>query len=234
MKNPGDAEFWREAARSEGECLDPVQLEAVLEGRATAEQTSHAAACAACATELSLLSEFTKAEVRPDELDAVEAIAGKLRSPVPQERIAAKAASPWWALPVPRWALALAAAVLVVGMAVQLRMWREPALGVNDANDSTAVRSSALRILEPAGTLAAAPAEIRWEAAPGATAYHVRLLEVDGNELWSADATEAKLALPASAQAFFVARKTLSIQVEARDEAGRVLRSGTAKAVVIP
>lgn len=234
MKTHGDAEFWAQAARGEGRCLDPERLEAISEGHGTAAENSHLAACAACTAELKLFSEFTAADARPDELAALESVVSRLRSPVPPASAAAAPRPPWWALPIPRWALTMAALVLVAGIAVQLRNWREPSLRLNDTGDSTAVRSASLRILEPSGTLTAPPAEIRWETAPGAAGYRVRLLEVDGNQLWSGTSPAPRLSLPEPARALFVPHKTISIAVEARDASGAVLRSGTVKCVVKP
>jgi hypothetical protein len=128
----------------------------------------------------------------------------------------------------------MAAMALIVGLAVQIRNWREPSLRANDPAGSAAVRSASVRILEPAGDVTTAPVAIVWEAAPGAAGYRIRLLEVDGNELWSGTSLEPRLSLPENARTLFVPHKTISIAVEARDAAGAVIRSGAAKCVVKP
>jgi len=232
--NPQDrSEFWSSAARAGAECLNPEELEALLEGRGDARQQDHLKDCPACAAELGLLSSFVTCEPRPDEVAAVDAIAAKLRSPAPAPA-PGRTARARWNFSVPAWAVGLAALVLVAGLAWQVRLWRDPALRVDESGDSSIVRSGGLRILAPSGELKAPPEEINWEPAPGAHRYRVRILEVDDTLVWSAEAETWRVALPPDARAYFVPSKTLRIEVEALDAGGRILRAGSSRAVVKP
>jgi len=237
MNRQERAEFWSRAARAPGECLQPEELEALLEGRGDVRQQSHLESCPACAAEMRLFSEFVSGEPRPEEVAAVDAIAAKLRSPVPgpetkplaHARGSARGSRFW----VPSWAIGLATVALVAGLAYQTRLWRDPSLHV-DSNESAVVRSGGLRILAPAGELPVAPQEIAWDAAPGAQRYRVRLMEVDGTVVWSTETETWRIALPEGARSFFVPLKTLRIEVEALDAGGRIVGSGASRVVVKP
>ena len=84
--------------------------------------------------------------------------------------------------------------------------------------------------MSPIGDLREKPAEIRWEAAPNATRYRVRITEVDRTELWSQETTTPRVDLPTSVQDLIVPAKTLLIQIAAFEaNGGKVAESETVR-----
>ncbi len=49
--------------------------------------------------------------------------------------------------------------------------------------------------MAPLGDVAA-PADLQWEAVPGAAKYLVRVMEVDGTEIWRTEGQGTRIALP--------------------------------------
>lgn len=229
---PSDGQQLRSALRPGDDCPPVEQLELLLEAAASAPPAlvRHVESCAYCRAELSLLRRF-----QSDDLDESEKEPVRLVS----ERLAARAAEivparpapavhePWWRIlwstPWPS-AAALAMAGVLIVLAVGLQ-WRhsQPALHPPASSDQDVLRSNLISILSPAGDLRQVPEEIRWQAAPGAVKYQVRLLEVDGAELWRADSSEDHVTLPPSMRARVVPAKTLICQVTALDGSGRVV-----------
>jgi len=212
-------------------CPDVGQLERLLTEGSTppAALAAHVDSCAFCRTEVQLLREFHAGPNRETEAAAVEAITCRLRArsngifkgETPPRGATSE---PWWRLfwrgpwfnPV---ALAAAAIVVVVAIGLQTRI-SPPALRPPGAGPEV-LRSNAIIVTAPSGDVAQAPAEIRWQPAPGAARYKVRLLEVDGHELWNAETAQSMVQIPGAIRSRIVPAKTLLCQVSAFDEAGR-------------
>jgi hypothetical protein len=211
-------------------CPPVVQLEQFLTETPTlpAALAAHVESCAFCRTEVQLLREFHAGGPRATETAAVQAITARLRARsneiFERETPPAVAPEPWWrSFWRAPWfspaALAAAAIVVVIAVGLQTRI-SPPALRPPGAGPEV-LRSNAIIVTAPSGDVTQAPAEIRWQPAPRAAKYKVQLLEVDGNELWSAETAESILQIPGAIRARIVPAKTLLCQVSAFDEAGR-------------
>jgi hypothetical protein len=177
-----------------------------------------------------MLRSFTSGEVAERERTAVESISTRLKARSPElipRRIPAEQHQAWWKrVLAARWltpaAATVAVALVVAGVAVEVRQGRQPRLDTA-IGGAEVLRSSAIAVLSPIGDLSEKPEAIRWEAAPNAAIYRVRIMEVDGAELWNAETTTPRIDLPPRALTFIVPAKTLVIQVAAFDAAGRKL-----------
>ena len=115
---------------------------------------------------------------------------------------------------------------MVAVLTVQLRH-APPKLHPPDPNHET-LRSGAIQVLAPSGDVQSIPDEIRWEATAGAAQYQIRLLEVDGTELWKTDTAANTIAVPPAVRQRIVPLKTLVLEIAALDGSGRRLaHSGT-------
>lgn len=218
-----ERQLFRAALDRGRDCPPLEQLERLLE---TGENpwATHVESCAYCHTELTLLRRFQSAEVTEAEEEPIRRIAGRMRSPIP-------AGGPWWkALWQMPWlrpaAVAAAGVAALVAIGVQ---WRpsQPVLHAPTRSDEV-LRSNRIGILSPAGDLRQVPHEIQWQPAPSAVRYQVRLLEVDGTELWKAESTATRIDLPASVRVRIVPAKTLLCQVTAFDGAGQTVAESNA------
>ena len=121
-----------------------------------------------------------------------------------------------------RWlapaAATLALALLVAGVSFELRQGKAPALDAGSGG-AEVFRTSAVQVLSPVGDQRDRPAEIRWEGAPNAARYRVRIMEVDHTELWDSHTTATRIDLPPAVLRLMVPMKTLLIQVVAFDKA---------------
>jgi hypothetical protein len=228
-RDPDDELFAAALAASKA-CPPLEQLERLLGDGAPARLKEHVDGCLRCQTELQMLRSFTSGEIADGERAAVESIAKRLRtrsSELVSRRIPAERHRPWWktvlAAPWLTPAAAMVAVVLVVaGVVIEVRQGMKP--GLNTAVDGAGIsRSSSIAILSPIGDLHEQPGNLRWEAIPNAAVYRVRIMEVDGAELWNGETTTPRIDLPPRARTFIVPAKTLLIQVAAFDAAGRKL-----------
>ena len=121
---------------------------------------------------------------------------------------------------MPRWALAAASLAVVLGGATLL--WT-PAPSVESITPGEVYRTIRVEVLSPAGDVPAPPAELRVAAVPGAVEYQVRLLEVDGNELWRASSPVPTIPVPPAVTAAALPAKTLVWRVVAKDAQQRVM-----------
>jgi len=215
-----DDELFASALAGANDCPPLEDLERLLGEDAPALMKRHVDGCPNCRTELQMLRSFTSSQVAPQERAAVDEIAARLKtSSAPREE-----RQPWWKqLFAPRWltpvAAALALVMLAAGVTIELRRRTQPALDTS-AGGSEVLRSPAIAILSPVGDLQNKPSGIRWEPAPNAARYRVRIMEVDRGELWSAETTATLIELPPVVENLIVPAKTLLIQVTALDAAG--------------
>ncbi len=232
-----DSSFQGELLRASldrtSEC-PPVEALANLLDRpegADAKMRTHADSCAFCKTELRMLETFREAEIPASDAAAVQQITGRLRAPSAQIRpgvsVATPSSSSWtermiegifgagWLRPA---ALALAGALLVIAIGLQLRH-RSPLLDTTAGSD--VFRSGTFSISSPVGDLQSVPGEIRWEAVPSAAKYEVHFMEVDHRELWKGISTQASIEIPVDVRPRMVPLKTLLLEVDAFDANGR-------------
>lgn len=234
-KGPSEKQILHAALGPGDDCLPVEQLEKfVIEGSTPpASLAEHAESCTYCQTQIQLLREFGAGTPRETEAEAVRLITARLRARSNEIFQAARAPvevhEPWWRAPwLSRAALALAGVLVVVALGLQIRSTRP---GLRPPNpDLEVLRSNAISVIAPSGDIQQAPGEIRWQAAPNAVRYEVRLLEVDGAELWKAVTAENRIELPVPVRARVVPAKTLLCQVLAFDGSGhRIAQSETVR-----
>lgn len=192
---------WNEVLSPTPDCIDLARIGGALD----ATERIHLETCARCQAELALFREIDREATSPEEERDVQWIANELKRrnkvvvPFPTNR--------WRAL----YSIA-AALVVVIGIGWWTQM-REPSIDV--PQDQTIYRSVRLDIIAPAGDLAQAPNELRWNAVPNASRYHVQILEVDATQVWSADTVQPRIALPQEIIAQFAPGKSLLWEVKA-------------------
>lgn len=207
------------AANKTGDCLGPVELSALLAGKATPAAHSHLEACPYCQTELAMLREFEDGQPSPDEVAAVKRVERGLRS-APAWKPAPAKDPGWfhrfWSSPARGLAFAGLAAMLVMTVWINQRPTPDPG-GVPGADT---VRSGQVDLISPLGDISQAPVDLRWRAVPGASRYQVHLTEVDGTLLWDGASAAEQVSLPVAVQALMTDRKTLYWVVSAFDSTG--------------
>jgi hypothetical protein len=206
-----DSHLFRAALERTDRCPPHDALERHLDNPDAALAT-HIDDCAYCKTEIELLRSFVQCDIPAEDAASVAAIVRRLdRAPVPRP-IPFPVRRKTWIRPT---ALAAAGILVAVGIGLQLRQSGPPALRNTGSSSADVYRSRSLAILSPSGDLQTSPAEARWESAPGAANYRVRLLEVDGNELWNSTTTGTTIAFPDSIRNLMAPAKTLALTVEA-------------------
>jgi hypothetical protein len=180
---------------------------------------AHIATCANCRAELVLLHVFMTSTISDEDGLAMKEGLASLR------RREAEIFGPihgnhgsWkkWFSPVRlQPVLALAAVLLAVGIGYYMRGSGVPAFPSVVGSGTEVTRSMRVHLLEPAGDQTTVPGRLAWQPLQGATGYHVRLMEVDRQEIWSTDSTVAAVDLPADVQARISPAKTLEWQVTA-------------------
>ncbi len=216
---PSSRDLLKSALQRTADCPPLENLERALDGDPA--MTAHAHSCAYCRTELELLESFRLAEIPPEDARAVDAVTRRLRRhSVTDSLLVPEPRGRWWQFN-PAWlrpaAFATAGLLVLIAIGLQLRHSSAPALRNAQPNGAEVFRSQSLAILSPSGDLQKSPGEVRWEPVPSAAAYKISLLEVDGNEFWSAQTTGTSIAFPPSIRAQIVPAKTLLISVTAFD-----------------
>jgi hypothetical protein len=238
-EGPSEKQILQAALGPGDDCVPVEQLERfVIEGSTPpAPLAEHAKSCRYCQTQIQLLREFGAGTLRETETEAVRLIAARLRARSNEVFRATRAQvderEPWWRafLRAP-WLspAALAFAGILVVVAISLQMRNAPPGLRPPRPDQEVLRSNTISVIAPSGDIQQAPGEIRWQAAPNAVRYEVRLLEVDGAELWKGETPENRIELPAAVRARVVPAKTLLCQVLAFDASGhRVAQSETVR-----
>jgi hypothetical protein len=221
---PNERARWRAELSPGPECPPLEKLAELLEaGEKRPPFQAHIDECAYCRTELAMLREFQSGEVRPEERASVEFIVQRLKHKQSELLGGSPRRESWWTkLWQNPWQTrsALVAAAMVLAVAVGIQYRRSAPPNLRPAERTDVVRSRAIGVYAPAGDLDRTPTELRWQSAGSASKYRVRVTEVDGNELWSAETTAPQVDLPAAVQARIVAGKTVYWEVAAFDGAG--------------
>lgn len=232
-----DLNVLRAALSPSATCASIEQLSRLCDadhaGSQDARAAQHVAECARCRTELALLKHFESGDVGVDERADANWIVTRLERDVarlaageelPERHVrAATAWQPWLNLRPLAGGLGLAAALLLVVLNVPLHKAAAPDVPNDVTAGPSVFRSDALGVKGPTGEVEAAPKELRWEPAGGAASYAVLVMEVDHTEVWTGQAREARVALPASVRARMVPGKPFLWQVVAKDAAGNAL-----------
>lgn len=218
---------WTEALAPGADCLPLERLDAAL----TSAEQAHVAGCARCQTELELFAAFeANAPVEAQGLAVPWIAAETKRRLAPAPATVSVPARGAWRLP--SWALLAASLAVVAGGATLLMRPTAPA----PVTDTAPVyRGAQVTIATAAGDLDAAPASVTWNAVEGAVDYDLRLLEVDGTELWRV-ASPPQKSVPADARAAFLPGRTLVWRVDARGMPvdSLIVSSGDTRARVRP
>jgi hypothetical protein len=201
-----------------------------LGGELTAAERAHLAGCSRCEAELALAREFESSVTEEAEADAVRSIVSRLQPPRTGNVVSIGERRKFAA---GRSLLAVAATLfLALGVTwfVQQRQ-----MGVHDEPGiDRSYRSLRVDVFAPAGDVTAPPTELRWAAVPGAVAYDVALVEVDGTTLWTVKTRVPRVDLPRSVSVKFVPGKTVLWQVTARGDGKVLADSGLVKFRVVP
>lgn len=219
-----------DALRGPGPCLEPAEIEAFVEGRAT-HLASHVESCAACGHIAASYREFLAADIREEEKADVAWIEARLhRNPAPRRS--------WFAWlgpsPMARWAFSIAAVLLIVAGSLQLRRMAGPGLRTADQSP-TVIRSTQVQLLGPTGDVDAAPAAFQWEPVEKASVYEFQITEVDGTALWTCRTNQTKLNSAPDIQRFMLPRKALLWRVKALNaNGGLIAESATERFRVLP
>lgn len=212
------------------ECPLPEELLAALDGAPEDPERIrvevHGRSCATCQTEIALFRAFMSADIRPEERADVRAIVADLK------RARKSEAESWWRRFLqPAWggaaALALAVLIFTIGFSFE---WNARRHAEHPATHGDVLRSTMIHVTTGTGDLDRLPDEITWEAVPSASAYDVRLSEVDGTQIFYSSVTTSSLSLPPSVNKLVTAGKTVNLRVVARDNKGaEIAASGTQK-----
>lgn len=191
-------------------------LERVTVPTMSVHDAAHVGSCPRCQSERALWASF-ESRAGADE-DAVAWIAEEARRRLfPSPHPAATAAR--WRTALPAWSLSLAATLLLaVGGYLLVR---EPGADVARTDGATVYRTAAVEPLAPLGDLAAPPEELRWRPVDGAVRYDLRVLEVDGTEVWRGSTTATAIAVPSEVRAAALPARRLEWSVTAVDAAAR-------------
>lgn len=212
---------WQQALQAGAACLALERLGEPL----TADEQAHVSGCARCRTELEMFGAYDASEPIAGEGLAVEWIAQRAKRAVQDGAAAAAPAVPAavarkvsWGLS--SWALAAASLAVVVGGAAVL--W-SPEPSVAPAVPADIYRDLRVEITSPTGDVPVAPTELRIAEVPGAVEYDVRLVEVDGTELWRVSTRVTTVAVPQEVSAKAMPAKTLIWRIVAKDARQREL-----------
>ena len=227
-RNISEAEILQSALGPGRGCPDVEELESLASGATSRTGLAeHVKSCSYCQTELHLLQTFhagaaaaTKEERRTAEL------LQKRSKEILRQTASSEKREPWWKtlFTMPRMAqasLAMALVLVVAGTVLHFGTSTLPS-SLNQTNGSgpEVLRSGSFAVITPSGDLREAPEQIQWEKVPNAVRYQVRLLEVDGNQLWTAETTEDHIGLPPSVRSRIVPAKTLFCEIVALDSSG--------------
>ncbi len=224
-----DRQTLRRAVSRTAECLSMEQLERVIEtGEATdPAQRNHLLECLFCQTELSMLRTFLTAEAQPDEGAAAAWIASQLekRGVAGTAARSTPAAFPWWSRVFGLRSIlaASALAVLLFAITVLRHEPKEPELQARLSAGGSISRSQQVMTVSPKGDLQTQPSEFQWKPFPGAAAYVVDVMEIDGGNIWSERSSAASIQVPSDVRRRIIPAKTLMWKVTALDAAGKNL-----------
>lgn len=213
---PGDSgrrARWRQVLAPGPEC---PPLERLAVPTMSGHDAAHVASCLRCQSERALWASFESA-AGADEGDVawIAAQARRRLFPVPQPATTTAR----WRPALPAWSLSLAATLLLaVGGYLLVR---EPGTELAPTDDATVYRTAAVEPVAPLGDLAAPPEELRWRPVDGAVRYDLRVLEVDGTEVWRGSTTATAIAVPSEVRAAALPARRLEWSVTAVDAAAR-------------
>lgn len=226
-QKPSEPDLFRAALRPGPDCPPIEELETLVSGAVTqGELSAHLRSCPYCQTELHLLRTFEAEDAQAgSEARKVAVLLKKRSKEIIRQSRPAETRVPWWkgVFTIPRLAqasLAMALVLVVAGVAIHFQTTEKPTSIAQNGTNPEVFRSGQFGVISPTGDLRARPEEVRWEKVSAAVCYQLRLLEVDGNEVWKAETTADHIDLPSAVRARIVPAKTLFFEVTAFDSSG--------------
>jgi hypothetical protein len=225
MADSNEDRLLRSALGRTAECVPVERLES-LDPQARA----HVERCTYCQNELAMLMQFRDAAPTAEEAPSVAWIQSELERRSAATPQVLPSTSLWsktgaWlkrALPARGWQAVPVAAGLLIMVAGGMYL-RKTDQGLQPPVGEPVWRSQSFAAIAPLGDVGSAPAELQWDAAPGASKYLVRLTEVDRTEIWRGETAGTRIALPAEVRRQMIAGRSFLWAVTARDGAGRTL-----------
>lgn len=221
---------WQDAVSAGKDCLSPEDLDALLRKNGTEENRRHVTDCPHCQAELAMIASFESPESLKD-IDASRRgdlawIVSQLQAQPktmtfpPQGRIAA-----WRSFLRLPYIAAAAAAVLVICLGISLYIFEHPQKPVltADVSRSQPLRSLAVHLTAPSGSLDQPPKSFQWEKFSGARSYSVELMEVDGSVLWTGRSEQEILPISSDLKAKMRPGKPFTWRVAALDASGKAI-----------
>ena len=211
----------RRALEQTADC--PVLDELTAEPRSSAVD-AHVKGCGHCQNEMAMFSEFSLAEVKPEEAGDVQWVAAKTAAKVK----AATSPAPWWKTIfapqlIKQASFSLAALLMVAsGVFYVSRTSTEPAFPGETPTAST-LRANSIQLTEPLEDINSAPSSFQWQELTNCSDYQVIVSEVDRMQIWSSRTTKSGILIPEQLMKQVLPGKTLLWKVIAYDAAGRQL-----------
>ena len=204
---------------------------------------SHVNHCLFCKTELASWRAFDHPQATPREAEIANQIAGELDGriyPVIRGEMQAtrtKASLLPWLGGWFRWkrgsALSLAfvcSALLVISLQIQ---FRHSAPLVSHVDTPQTWRGDNLTIIAPAGSLHTVPNTFRWKSIPNASQYELRVLGVDGAELWKKTTASTDFIVDPDLKALLARHSVFFWRVAGLSSEGRKLASSELERVEV-
>ena len=226
---PSEQDAFRAALGPGKDCPPIEDLERLTSEQPVATNVArHLESCSYCQNELQMLHAFqaTEAGSASKEVQRVTGLLQARSEKILRQPAVTQAPVPWWkaAFTMRRMAqasFAMAAILVAAVVVIQFRPTKDRSLPDTTQPGQEILRSGGFAVLSPVGDVPAQPGEIRWEKVPNAANYLVRVLEVDGNEMWKAETAEDHIDLPPAIRSRIVPAKTLLCEVSALDASGK-------------
>lgn len=236
IENQNNIKAWRDAVSTGQDCLSPEDLHALLQKNGSEENRRHVTDCPHCQAELAMIASFESpeslGETVGDQRGDIAWIVSRLQAQPktiafpPQGRRAA-----WRSFLRLPYIAATAAAALVMSLGISLYIFEHPQKPVltADVSRSQPLRSLAVQLTAPSGSLEKPPESFQWERFSGARSYSVELLEVDGSVLWTGRSEQEILPISSDLKAKMRPGKPLSWKVTALDSSGKAIAGSNAE-----
>jgi hypothetical protein len=230
-------EIWRDAVSGGPECISLDELQQMLANSSSKNVSRHVERCPHCQASLAMLKSFESAKPVGRQAASVAWIVARLRTEPSEPTSAATTPLPHRAgfSRLPYWAGSLAAALIIgLGLSVLINRTDQPAPIVEPSGPQT-MRSTAVHLIGPAGSVVQTPLKFQWNEVPGAASYSVQLMEVDGSSFWSGSTSQNALLVSPELKAAMRPGKPLLWKVVALDASGReVATSSRERFVIVP
>jgi hypothetical protein len=125
------------------------------------------------------------------------------------------------------------AAVLAIGLGISIVFNRDRPAAIVEPTGPQTMRSAAVHLITPSGNLVRTPASFQWESFPGAMAYSVQLMEIDGSLLWSGRSNQNSLLVSPELKAVMRPGKPFLWKVAALDSSGQAIATSNQQRFVI-